>query len=147
MKSKATGHNNCPTLWRLTDLQFMNHQDTLLRSSFLDKIWACLLTACILIIKKDQLLIFVNLFTTNYSISASFRVSPTQLERKTETPNCYIQQDGSWPSVQRRTKSLIRHPAVAVAETSNFASPWKRPDIPDTCLNDVKFRIQDDKCS
>ena len=42
---------------------------------------------------------------------------------------------------------MLYHLAIAVGTTSKIASPWKGPYVIENCLNDVTFRIKEEKSS
>ena len=77
----------------------------------------------------------------------AFELVRRNLNEKQQRRNAIYQKKVHGPTYKEGQNVLLYHPVIAVGTTSKFASPWKGPNIIDKCLNDVTFRIKEEKSS
>ena len=77
----------------------------------------------------------------------AFELVRRNLNRKQKRRIAIYNKKVHGPTCKEGKKVLLYHPAIAVATTSKFASPWKGPYIVEKCLNDVTLRIKEEKSS
>ena len=77
----------------------------------------------------------------------AFELVRRNLNEKQKRRNAIYNKKVHGPTYKEAQKVLLYHPAIAVGTTSNFASPWKGPYVIEKYLNDVTFRIKEEKSS
>ena len=81
------------------------------------------------------------------AFQGAFELARRNLNEKQKRRNSIYNKKVHGPTYKEEQKVLLYHPAIAVGTTSKFASPWKGPYVIEKCLNDVIFRIKEEKSS
>ena len=76
-----------------------------------------------------------------------FELVRRNLNKKQKRRNAIYNKKVHGPTYKEGQNVLLYHPIIAVGTTSKFASPWKGPYVNEKCLNDVTFKIKEEKSS
>ena len=75
----------------------------------------------------------------------AFELVRLKLNEKQRRRNAIYNKKVHGPTYKEGQKVLLYRPAIVVGTTSKFASPWKGPYVIEKCLNNVTFRIKEEK--